>query len=90
MIPIGAARNGDPLVLSFPFEDRCEVGLVSHEHLWSDDDFDARVAYVCVTKTVEEYLLRSVEGKYLPIDYYAAQELSELRREMGDGTDPAS
>ena len=81
MIPIGYALNGDILVLRFANE-RCAVGLVSHDQLW-EEECGPEEAYVEVTPTVEEYLWRVSEGRYLPIDYYAASELAELRGERG-------
>ena len=39
MLQIGFARNGDLLVLCFT-EDKCAVGLVSHDELWADRDAD--------------------------------------------------
>lgn len=84
MIQIGFARNGDLLVLSFS-DDRCAVGLVSHDELWEDLEGDPREMYVEVTGSIEEYLWRAAEGRYLPVDIYAADELLEMRREVEDG-----
>ena len=84
MFPIGYALNGDPLVLRFS-EDRCAVGLVSHDQLWEEEVSGPEGAYVEVTASVEEYLWRVAEGRYLPIDYYAASELVEMRREVDSG-----
>jgi hypothetical protein len=81
MIPIGYALNGDILVLRFASE-RCAVGLVSHDQLW-EEECGPEEAYVEVTPTVEEYLWRAAEGRYLPIDHYAASELAELRGARG-------
>ncbi len=81
MLPIGYAANGDPLVLSFSGEE-CAVGLVSHDQFW-DEDGDPTEAYVEVTGTIDEFLWRAAEGRYLPIDYYAASELVEMRKGLG-------
>ncbi len=88
MIPIGYALNGDPLVLRWSDKDRCEVGLISHEEFDEDERVCPTLPYARVTSTLEEYLLRAVEGKYLPIDYYAARELDSLRQEMSRGGTP--
>jgi hypothetical protein len=79
MLPIGSAINGDLLVLSFT-EESCEVGLVSHDEFWEDGD--ARSAYVAVTPSIDEFLWRAAEGRYLPIDFYAADELQEMRKKI--------
>ena len=80
MFPIGCAANGDPLVLCFN-EERCAVGLVSHDQFW-EDGTDPKAAYAEVTATIDEFLWRAAEGRYLPIDYYAASELLEMRKEI--------
>ena len=81
MIPIGFAANGDPLVLRFS-EERCEVGLISHDEFWPDDGGDAMSAYSVVTASIEEYLWRAVEGHYLPVDSLVASELIEMQAEL--------
>ena len=78
MFPIGAAPNGDPLVL-MASGDKVEVGLVSHDLFWEDEVSDPSEAYVMVASSLEEYLWRIVEKRYLPLDYYAAKELAQLR-----------
>lgn len=80
MITIGFAANGDPLVLRFS-EERCEVGLISHDEFWPDGG-EAKSAYSVVTASIEEYLWRAAEGHYLPVDSYAASQLVEMRTEI--------
>ncbi len=82
MIPIGDAANGDILVIRFVDED-CAVGLVSHDQLWEGES-DPVQAYVEVTPCIDEYLWRVAESRYLPIDFYAASELVELRRSVSE------
>jgi hypothetical protein len=81
MIPIGNARNGDLLVVRFATEGQAEVGLVSHDELW-EGECEPEQAYVAVSATVEEYLYRAAEGRYLPIDSCAATDLVSLQSEM--------
>jgi hypothetical protein len=81
MFPIGYAANGDALVLTFT-EEKCAVGLVSHDQLWEEENVP-KEAYVEVTGSIDEFLWRAVEGRYLPIDSYAASELLEMRKELG-------
>lgn len=80
LFSVGCARNGDPLVFRFN-ENECAVGLLSHELLWEEDS-DPKEAYIEVTRSIEEFLWRTVEGRYLPIDYHAALELLEMRKEL--------
>lgn len=80
MIPIGFAVNGDILVIRTA-NDGCNIGLVSHEIFWEEECGPVE-AYVEITQTIDEYLWRSVEGRYLPIDYYSATELAELRDDV--------
>jgi hypothetical protein len=80
MLPIGYAMNGDILVIRFQGEGCC-VGLVSHDQLW-EGETDPDAAFVEIVGSVEEYLWRSVERRYLPTDYYSAIELDNLKEEI--------
>lgn len=84
MVPVGSADNGDLLVISFPTDEQAEVGLVSHDTFW-EEGASPQEAYVRVAATVEEYLLRVAEGRFLPIDSFSAAELAALRDELGRG-----
>ena len=77
IVPIGWAINGDPLVLNFPDEEICEVGLISHDQYY-EEECGPTEAYTRVKKTVEELLHSIVEDRFLPIDYYSAIELNEI------------
>lgn len=79
MLAIGFARNGDPLVLHFT-GDSCAVGLISHDELWGEAG-DPKEIYLEVTGSIEDFLWRAAEGRYLPVDYYAVAELLEMQRE---------
>jgi hypothetical protein len=81
MLPIGYAANGDPLVLCFN-QEGCAIGLVSHDQFW-EEGADLKTAYAEVTASIDEFLWRAAEGRYLPVDYYAASELLEMRKEIG-------
>ena len=78
MLPIGCAANGDPLILRFS-EGKCAVGLISHDEFWGGDG-DPENIYGEVTGSIDEFLWRAAECRYLPIDYDAAVELLEMRR----------
>ena len=84
MFPIGYAGNGDPLVLCFN-DERCAIGLVSHDQFWGEAA-DPKSAYAEVTASIDEFLWRAAEGRYLPVDYYVASELLAMRKEIaGNG-----
>ena len=80
MIPVGYAANGDILVIRF-FNEECSIGLVSHDEFWEDRGNPIE-AYAEVTPSVDEYFWRVAESRYLPIDFYAAIEAVELRKEV--------
>ncbi len=84
MFPIGCAANGDPLVVCFN-EKQCAVGLVSHDQFW-EENANPKTTYVEVTASIDELLWRAAEGRYLPVDYYAASELVEMRKEATGNT----
>jgi hypothetical protein len=80
MLQIGIAANGDLLVLRFT-EEECAVGLVSHDEFWAGES-DEEDVYAEVTGSIDEFLWRASEGRFLPTDYYDAIELVEMRREV--------
>jgi len=82
MIPVGFAANGDILVIRF-LDENCSVGLVSHDEL-REGESDPIEAYAEVTPSIDEYLWRAAESRYLPIDFYAASELVELRKSLSE------
>ena len=41
--------------------------------------------YVEVTASIDEYLWRAAEGRFLPVDFYAAIELNEMQGESEGG-----
>jgi hypothetical protein len=83
MIEIGSALNGDMLVVQFSNKN-CEVGLLNHIELAVaiDEGKLPQDFYVKVCGTLDELLYRLVEDRHVPIDYWAARELSELQSEM--------
>ncbi len=83
MVPVGYAVNGDILVLRF-VDGRDEIGLVSHDKLW-EEEASAAEAYVGVCRSVDDYLYRVSEGRYLPRDAFAAEEWQALLRESARG-----
>lgn len=84
MVPVGDARNGDIVVIRFS-ETWEEIGLVSHDDLWEGESSPDE-AYVVVCRSVDEFLYRASEDKYLPRDSFAADEWQQLRLETERGS----
>jgi hypothetical protein len=82
MLGIGSAANGDELVVKFSQED-CEVGFLDHVELAVaiDEGKSPATFYTKVCASLDDLLLRLVEGKFLPIDYWSACDLNELKAE---------
>jgi hypothetical protein len=78
-LPIGSAPNGDLLVVRCDSEP-CEVGFITHEEYWEHKD-EPVVAYQRVARTLDSLLFRVAEGRYIPIDYYAAKEFNAFLAE---------
>jgi hypothetical protein len=73
----GFAPNGDWFVIDFSTE-ACVPGFVTHEEWcpWTDETEDARKFFQPIARSLESFLCRAVEGRYLPTDYYAAKEFN--------------
>lgn len=83
LLPIGCAPNGDSLVINFA-TDKCEVGFISHE-LWADEaDKTPDRIYQPIARTLDSFLYRIAEGKYVPTDYHAAQAFNKFLKEEKD------
>ena len=82
MVPVGSARNGDILVIRFDQTDRAEIGLICHDALWEDPQLNPIEAFSPVASSVEEFLYRAVEDRFLPIDSYSAEELHQMVSEL--------
>jgi hypothetical protein len=62
----------------------CEVGFITHEEYWEHKDEPEKV-YERIARSLDSLLYRVVEGRYVPIDYYAAKEFNEfLAEEHGE------
>ena len=82
MIQVGSAPNGDPFVIRFALHDQAEVGLISHDSLYESPNIDPKKAYVAVAKSVDEYLYKVAEDRFLPMDFYSAREFQLLKSEL--------
>ena len=79
---VGSAPNGDWFVIDFSTE-ACVPGFVTHEEWspWRNEPQDPRQFFQPMTRSFESFLYRAVEGRYLPTDYYAAQEFNRFLAE---------
>lgn len=90
LFQIGHTGNGDMLVLRLGSKWAYEtpVCLVSHEHYFSEETpLDQCV--VEVSENFSEFLYRAVEERYLPIDFFCAQEFWKLKQKHGPEKPPA-
>ncbi len=78
MLEIGSAANGDSLVIKFS-DESCEVGLLNCIELVGEEAADPNGFYVTVSESLDDLLLRMVEDKFLPIDYWSARQFSESK-----------
>ena len=79
---VGSAVNGDFFVIDFASE-ACIPGYVSHEE-WSPDEdppLNPRDFFQPIARSFESLLYRLVEGRFVPIDYYAAEEFNRLLKD---------
>jgi hypothetical protein len=81
MIEICTALNGDPVVVHFTRED-CEVGILEAVKLAGEENAAPLDFYVKVCGSLDELLFRLAENMFLPIDYYSACNLHELKKTM--------
>lgn len=82
LLQIGDCPNGDMICVDFNYE-KCPVYFASHDELWSSDPPAPRSAAVKVFDSLEEFFWRLVEGKYIPVDYYAGKEYRDFLDERG-------
>ncbi|MEW6305127.1 MAG: hypothetical protein AB1705_16755, partial [Verrucomicrobiota bacterium] len=76
---VGSAPNGDIFAIDFSTKS-CVPGFITHEE-WNpldDEPQDPREYFEPIARTVDSFLYRVVEGKYLPTDYYAAREFNQF------------
>jgi hypothetical protein len=87
---IGHALNGDLLVIrtgkKWGYE--TSVCLVSHEHYWSYE-MHPDECQVEVAGDLADFFYRAVEDRYMPIDFFCAQEFSKLKEKHGPERPPA-
>jgi hypothetical protein len=88
---IGHALNGDFLAIrtgkKWGYE--TTVCLISHEHLLSDEMHPDECS-IEIAAEIPEFFYRAVEGRYLPTDFFCAQEFSRLKAKYGPEKPPAA
>lgn len=79
---IGSAPNGDWFVIDFS-NDACACGYISHGEWspWEDEPVSGRAFYQMISRSLESFLHRAVESRYLPTDYYSAKAFNEFLAE---------
>lgn len=81
LLRIGSGPNGDFFAIDFSV-DSCPVGFVTHEE-W-DGESDPRPHFEPVTRSIESFLNRVAEDRFVPCDYYAAREFNEFLRDESE------
>lgn len=79
---IGNAINGDWLVIDFS-TDACAPGFIPFA-LWNPytpEPKDPRELFQTITRSLDSFLYRAMEGRYIPLDSYAAQDFNEFLAE---------
>lgn len=78
LLTIGSAPNGDYLVVRLD-TDQCEVDFISHEE-W-DHEADYHQFYQPIAKSLDSLLYRLIVDKFVPADYFVAQDYNSLLEE---------
>jgi len=87
---IGHALNGDFLTIRTgrKWGSETSVHLVSHEHLLSYEMHPDECA-IEIAAELLEFFYRAVEERYMPMDFFCAQEVAKLRQKYGPEKPPA-
>jgi len=97
LLNIGWAPNGDWLVIDFSKE-ACEPGFIPFA-LWNPEATkleDPRTSFQAISRSLDAFLYRAMEGLFLPFDSYAAENLNAFLEEeaehavSSDGHKPSS
>jgi hypothetical protein len=80
-IRLGDAPNGDIFVVDFSTES-FPVGFITHEEYGGSSD--PRKYFCPVARSMESFLYRAEEGRYVPADYYAAQSFNQFLRDEAE------
>jgi hypothetical protein len=79
---VGSAPNGDWFVIDYSTE-ACVPGFITHEEWspWSKEPSDPRQFFQPIARGLDSFLYRVIEARYLPTDYYAAEEFNRFLAE---------
>lgn len=80
-IRVGDAPNGDTFVIDFSV-DSCVVGFIAHEGY--EETSDPREFFCPVARSVESFLYRATEERYIPGDYYEAGDFNQFLQEEAE------
>ena len=83
-LQLGSAPNGDFFVLDFS-STQCRPGFITHEEYWEYEN-ELRKIFIPIARSMESLFYRIVEGKYIPTDYYAAEEFNAFLRKEENST----
>lgn len=75
-LQLGSAQNGDIFVIDFSSE-QCRPGFITHEEYWEHED-NLKHIFQPIARSIESLLYRIAEGRYVPTDYYAAEEFNKF------------
>lgn len=81
LLQIGSCRNGDMIVIDFR-EETSPVLFVSHDEFWEDRECSPRRCAVLIYRSLAEFMLRTAEMKYVPLDWSTGMEYRKLFDEM--------
>jgi hypothetical protein len=86
---IGHALNGDYLVIKTgnKWASETRVGLVSHGH-FLEEQMHPDECSVDVAENLLEFFYRAVEDRYMPADFFCAQEFLKLKQKYGPEQPP--
>lgn len=80
LLPIASCGNGDIVCVRFDEHEGRAVGIVSLEELHTAERIES--VWFRIADTLEEFLYRIVEERYLAGDSFIARELLDLKAEM--------
>ena len=77
LLPVGIGPNGDTFAIDYSSES-CPVGFITHEEYAGKGD--PRPFFRPAARSLESFLYRVIEGRYVPCDYYATGYHNEVLR----------
>lgn len=81
LLRIGSGPNGDFFAIDFSV-DSCPVGYVTHGE-W-DYESNPRPWFEPAARSIESFLHRVAEDRYVPCDYHATRQFNQFLRDEGE------